>query len=60
MKKTQVCSCIAFCRKAKTKVKTSRLENLKVMPINLNEDLLSWISSHGEGTVSRVRAKSET
>jgi hypothetical protein len=34
MKKTQVCSwlmSIAFCRKAKTKVETSSLRNLKIM-----------------------------
>ncbi len=51
---------IAFCRKAKTKVETTRLENLNIFPRNLNEDLLSWIQSHGAGAVSRVRIESET
>ncbi len=45
MKKTHVCSWIAFCRKARTKVETSSLRNFKIMPKNLNAILLSWISS---------------
>jgi hypothetical protein len=43
--KTQVCSWIAFCRKAKTKEETSSLRNLKNIPRNLNEIVLSWIPS---------------
>ncbi len=45
MQKTQVCTWKAFCRKAKTKVKASSLRNLKIMPRNLNEIVLSWIPS---------------
>ncbi len=44
-KKTQVCSCIAFCRKTKMKVETSRLGNLKIIPRNLYSIVLSWIPS---------------
>ncbi len=43
MKKTLVCSLIAFCRKAKTKVEISSVRNRKIMPRNLNEIVLSWI-----------------
>ncbi len=41
---------VAFCRKAKTKVENRNLksENLKIMPRNLNEIILSWIPSLGE------------
>ncbi len=38
--KIQVCS---FCGKAKPKVETSNLRNLKTMPRNLDEIVLSWI-----------------
>ncbi len=40
-----ICSWRAFCRKPKPKVETSssNLRNLKIMPINLNEIVLSWI-----------------
>ena len=41
MKKTQVCSCIAPCRKAKTKVETSILRTLEIMPRNLNPTVRS-------------------
>ncbi len=45
MKKTQVCSWIAFCRKTKANVETSGLTNLKVICRNLNEIVLPWIPS---------------
>jgi hypothetical protein len=44
MQKTQVCSWrafIHFIEKLKTKVETSSLRNLKIMPRNLNEIVLS-------------------
>ncbi len=41
IKKTQVCSCIVLCRKAKSEVETSSLRNLKIMPRNINEIVLS-------------------
>ncbi len=41
MKKIQVCSWIAFGGKAKTKVETSSLRNLKILSRNLNEIVLS-------------------
>ncbi len=43
MYKTQVGSWIAFRKKAETKVETSCLRNLKIMPRNLNEIVLSCI-----------------
>ncbi len=45
LKKTQVYSWRASSRNAKTKVETASLRNLKIMPRNLNEIELSWISS---------------
>ncbi len=45
MKTTQVCLWIAFCRKTKTKLDSSSLRNLKIIPRNLYEILLLWIPS---------------
>jgi len=45
MKNTQVCSWIAVCRKQKTKVETSSLRNLEIMPKNLKESVRSRIPS---------------
>ncbi len=45
MKKAKICSWIAFCIKAKTKVETLSQRNLKLMSRNPNEIVLARISS---------------
>jgi hypothetical protein len=45
MKNTQVCSWVAVCRKQKTKVETSSLRTLEIMPKNLKESVRSRIPS---------------